>query len=281
MREHIDINFIHRSQWVGFEGNPKSQLLSFTSPLRNLNSAGGIVVINDMVGAERNTFVAVSYGYKTSFKFGALSGGISAGMVQKALDGSQLRAPQGQYDETFTHNDDLIPEGQTSGWAPDFSAGIWFNTKNFYTGLSTTHIFENKVKSSAPGGTAKLMIDRIFYGVAGYALGLSKNVKLKPAVLVKSDLVTAQMDFSVLCHFKENIWGGVSFRGYSTSTLDAAVGLFGFRLGRNFNVTYAYDVSVSDIGPFNSGSHEISLNYQIPLKDRSKAGKIIYNPRFL
>ncbi len=281
--EAINLSFIHRSQWVGIDGNPKSQFLSASLPLSNLSGGAGISIINDLAGAERNTFISLSYAYRLEMKKSRLTGGIGVGFVQKALDGTKLIAPQGDYsgDNGFTHNDNFIPETKTSGIAPDISLGVFYKHRNLYAGISATHLTGSSVKLNTTGASSKIKIYRTMHATIGYEWQVSKKVGIAPSVYVKSDFVKTQIDFSGIFSYKGNIWLGASFRGYERTSMDAVAAIFGFKLTHNFKVNYAYDISISNLGPYNSGSHELGLSYRIKMKDRSQPGKIIYNPRFL
>lgn len=282
--EAINLNFLHRSQWVGIDGNPKSQLLSASIPLANISGAAGVSLVNDMVGVERNTFVSLLYAYSISLKNkGKLSAGVGVGFLQKSLDGTKLIAPEGDYsgDNAFSHNDNFIPETKEAGFAPDLSLGVHVKLKRFFAGVSATHLSSSGVKLNTTNGTTTIKQNRTYHAFAGYLWGVSKKVALKPSAYYKTDFVKTQIDFSTILSYKGNMWGGVSFRGYEHTSIDAVAAVFGFRLAKNFKVNYAYDISISNLGPYNSGSHEIGLSYRILMKDHSQPGKIIYNPRFL
>ena len=47
-------------------------------------------------------------------------------------------------------------------------------------------------------------------------------------------------------------------------------------------IGYAYDYTTSNFGQFNSGSHEIMINYNLnKVIGNPLPARIIYNPRFL
>jgi hypothetical protein len=73
------------------------------------------------------------------------------------------------------------------------------------------------------------------------------------------------------------IWLGASYRH-----TDAIVGLIGGQAGP-FKFGYAYDYTLSDIGDYSTGSHEVFLELQIYSTDESKTPWLkrnrIYAPR--
>ena len=153
--------------------------------------------------------------------------------------------------------------------------------KKIFVGVSATRLSESGVEIKTKSGSAKIKGKRVYYIVGSYDVPVSKKVLVKPLFLAKSDLVSSQVDFSLQVQHGESFWVGASFRGYDAATIDALVAMFGFSLVKNFRVAYAYDISISSFSAFNAGSHEIAVSYQIPLKDKSVPGKVIYNPRFL
>ena len=70
----------------------------------------GITAINDLVGFQRSTYVALNYDYRKKFKWGKMGIGIGAGIIQTSIDGAQLRAPDGNYNGGVNHNDNFLPK---------------------------------------------------------------------------------------------------------------------------------------------------------------------------
>ena len=280
----IDATILYRNQWVGIGGNPTHQSFSIHSPLKVFNSSAGIQVVNEMQGEERATHILLSYAYKIPLKFGGLSIGASGGIIQKALDGSKLRAPQGSFSDVQDyegHNDQYIPESLRSDVVPELNLGIYFNNRNLYAGIAVNNIVEGKAILETPIDETQITFSRNYVFLGGYKFGLSKKLSLQPNVLVKTDFIRFQTDFNLLVQYNNNIHGGLSFRGSGQQTTDALVAMFGFKIFKQLRVGYSYDFSISSLNQANSGSHEVFLNYKLNIKDLGGPGKIIYNPRFL
>jgi hypothetical protein len=77
----------------------------------------------------------------------------------------------------------------------------------------------------------------------------------------------------------DNILAGISFRGYNKNTIDALSLILGFRY-KGLQFVYSYDANLSYLTNFNSGSHELSVNYLIGLKKKENRGYLYHNPRF-
>ena len=111
---------------------------------------------------------------------------------------------------------------------------------------------------------------------------ISRKLSLHPSVLVRSDAVQTQTDFSLTAKFNDNIFGGVSLRGYNSESIDAAAILAGFRLSEKTTFMYAYDMTLSGLRDVSNGSHEVGLRYNLnkPI-GAGRLPRIIYNPRSL
>lgn len=280
--ESLSMTGAFRKQWVDLEGSPTTQAFNAHMPFYFLNGGVGLSIENDILGAERNTMVTASYNYiKDLGQESVISVGFAGGFVQKMLDGSLLRAPDGIYEgPTINHNDPILSEGKQSGIAPVLNAGVFYRSALFEAGISGSHLLESSVQYS-DNAVTEVTFNRNLYFTFAYNIYLGEKLHLKPSLLVKSDFVQTQVDFSGILRYNDNIIFGSSLRGYNQRTLDAVVVLAGMQVTDNITIAYAYDIPLSDLRTVNSGSHEIVLNYNL----RKKIGgeipsKIIYNPRF-
>lgn len=282
MDDYLSATGVFRKQWLGLTGSPTTQHVNVHLPWQYLSGGAGLSIQNDILGAERNTSVTVSYNYMARLSNNMrLSIGVGGGMVQKAIDGAKLRAPEGNYEGgTIQHNDDFIPVGLESAIAPTAGFGIYLKNKSLEVGLSANDLIESSLDYGSNIATS-VQLKRNYHIFAAYNVKISDALTLKPSALLKSDLIQTQADFSVLSEINDNIFGGLSFRGYSSETVDALVFIAGMDITPNIRLAYAYDLSLSGLSSHNSGSHEIMLNYNL---GKTLGGvipaKVIFNPRF-
>lgn len=276
----LSITGVFRKQWTNLPGSPTTQNLSAHMPLYYLSGGVGINVENDVLGAQQLTSASLAYAYQKDLGSGILSFGVSAGMVQRTLDGSKIRTPDGEYIEpgNFNHFDDLLPLSSESATAPTFHAGIYFSNDWLEAGFSARNITEPTTDYS----TLSLPLNRSLNFNLGFHFDLGNTFSLHPYALVRSDLTQTQTDFSVIIRYNDNIFGGASLRGYNSNSLDAVAILAGFKLSEHFTLAYGYDITMSDLSTVSDGSHEISLNYNLnKIIGKGRLPKIIYNPRSL
>ncbi len=124
-KSNLNATVANRSQYVGL-GNRAiaSQYLSFSSPFLSPKFGLGFRVLNDFIGFQRYTNAELNAAYHVLVNKNKLSFGLSMGLVQLSLKGSQLTAPDGSYlPGVVNHNDNLLPNVNSSGMAPTFSFG--------------------------------------------------------------------------------------------------------------------------------------------------------------
>lgn len=272
------VQLTQRSQYIGYQtiGNgdasaaQNTQLLSFNMPLAKIKGGIGIYVLNDKYGPAINQAVQVSYAYRMTVKNGTLALGVQAGMFNKGYDFGQFR-PSDQ-------NDPLIPTGRINQFRPDVGAGVYYNTTDYWLGLSMTHL--NKAKYSYVTDRSTDPSDRKAYLSAGYRLGTSYNIDLQPSILVQYSTTTgfpgSAVALNLLATYDNRFWAGLGYRFN-----DAIMTTLGINLGRNnaFRAGVAVDITTAGASAKSPASVEILLAYALPAPDARKK-PIIRTPRF-
>jgi type IX secretion system PorP/SprF family membrane protein len=274
----LKINGLYRKQWVGLPGGPESQMVNVHSPLYIAGGGVGLQFLNERLGPEQQLSATMAYNYQLLLnRRSVLSFGVQAGIFQYTLDGTLLRTPDGIYEgSTIDHQDAALPLGRESGISPLVSAGVYYQTGAFEAGLSVRNITATRIELPSLGYDSQ----RQYMVHARYAFEMGRSVVLSPSVWVRSDFVQTQIDFNIQARVNDNIFGGVSLRGYDANSLDALILQAGVRLNEKITLAYAYDLTLSPLQNTNTGSHEVLLQYDLgvaPGKGRLPA--IIYNPR--
>ena len=252
---------MHRNQWVGFSGAPKTNAFSVHTPFNNSNLAAGLSFTNDQIGptAENSIAADISYKIKTSENY-TLSFGIKTSASFFNFYANKLN-PKDVLDPSL--------EGFKNSISPNVGLGFYLHSQKNYFGLSVPHFFENYKYDD---NELSLNRERLnLYFITGSVFSLSSEVDFKPALLAKYvDGAPLQMDISANFLFNEKLTLGAAYR------YDAAVSaLAGFQLSEMLFVGYAYDYETSQLHKFNQGSHEIFLRFEL---FKSYSG--ISSPRF-
>ena len=174
----------------------------------------------------------------------------------------------------------MIPIGIESAIAPTATAGIYLQTKSLQIGFSANNLTEPLIRYESDIAT-EIQLKRHYLATAVYGFNISDGWRIQPSLLVKSDFVETQADFSILAELNNNIFVGTSFRGYNGNTIDALIFLAGMNISPKIRLAYAYDLSLSGLSNYQTGSHEILLNYNLNKEIGGKIpAKTIYNPRY-
>ncbi len=277
---------LHRSQWVGFGGGqegdvprgaaPTNLVGSFNAPISKRIGLG-VHILRDELGFALATTPTLSLSYKHPFQNeDVLAIGVSAGLMQKSLDGTKLKP--------LEDGDAKIPNVSVSGTTMDFGAGIYYTRPslsifdNFYAGISATHLNQGKVTYEWNGNSRTDDLKMHYYFIAGAEYALNSDFKLQPNLIVKKDPAKIQTDINCFLIWNEKLRGGLTWR-----PMDAAVVLLGYSIRDNFYLGYSYDLTTSRILKYSSGSHEIVLRYCFGIKITPKINPPvpILTPRFM
>lgn len=270
----------YRKQWTQLPGSPQGQYISVQAPAALIGGGWGIQLENDRLGAGRWTAAQLHYSYHRALGNSVLALGLGAGLLQRVIDGSQIRTPDGVYEPGVSpdHNDPQLPSGAEAGLAPVFHAGVFFRSARLDAGLGVRHLAANRI--SLPSFSQPLA--RVFFLQFGTQFDLGRKLSLAPALLVQTDMIQTQTNLAARFNFQDNFFLGAGFRGYSGDTQDALILMGGVKISDNLALAYAYDMILSGLQPVNTGSHEIVLQYNLnkPI-GRGRLPNIIYNPRTL
>ncbi len=258
---------LHRQQWLGIEGAPKSFFITGDMPLKlgKTNHGVGIVVFTESIGLFQNTHVAGQYAYKQKLLGGVLSIGLQIGIVNQAFDGEGVSFPTGSSNgEDYQQEDPAIPRTQVSGMGMDMNAGIYYTRKNLYAGIGVTHLTQPEIQLDEYAYT---YIASAYNLTGGYNIQFRNPLyELQPSVFLKTDMQSFQADITARLVYNKMFNGGLSWR-----VNESVVVLLGAKFG-SLQVGYAYDFPTTPILRGSSGSHELMVSYQFKLK-KSKSGK--------
>ena len=131
-KEALNINFLARSQWVGFDGAPKTITLGVHSPVGK-NVGLGLSVIADKLGPLEEQNIYGDFSYNLTLDNNAkLALGLKAGYTFYNLCIPCLKG--------VTEGDALINNLNPNKAFPNFGVGAFYYTNKFYAGLSIPNL---------------------------------------------------------------------------------------------------------------------------------------------
>jgi len=321
-KENLSINALYRNQWYGWNspsstvtgtnttltngygGAPVTQTLGIHSPTGERVGIG-LNLVNDEIGAVTTTSADFSYAYRIDFGKGKVALGLNAGLVYWRSDISKL---------SIRHLDDaLINVFQDSEIVPNFGAGLYYYSDNFYAGISVPRLLQWDLRDGSipPNSGAIATYYRHYYFTGGVAIpiGSPKSLVFKPSFVIKSvgildrlvglnSAITptgspteADVDFSFL--LSEVLWIGASIRADldrvfdndpfpgsatrpSISPFESGDVWMSFLLKNGARIGFAYDYGLNPIADYNIGSFELMLGYDFRYVNKSN----VATPRY-
>jgi type IX secretion system PorP/SprF family membrane protein len=253
---------LYRDQWDKFPGAPKTGLFSLDYG-RILGGGVGLTVDQDQLGFDKTLKAKLAYSYHLPLNgLGTLGIGLDAGMIQKSITGNFL-APDGTTAANGT--DQSIPWNGTSATTYDVGFGVYFTNSKLYVGISSLHLpgqtLSNQGNSAAAHYTFEYQMARHYFIMAGYKFDLTPDFSITPGILAKSDASSTQVDINILAKYRNMIFIGASYR--LTDAIPVMAGLeWPMKNGKStVKLGYSYDVTLSAIKKYNSGTHEVMLGF--------------------
>jgi type IX secretion system PorP/SprF family membrane protein len=252
----ICVNGIYRNQMVGFPGNPENYFINVEAPfsLFGTKHGAGFSFHNDVIGFNTDINVKINYAFRFSVGDGTLGIGLDGGIIQNTL------TPDWHRTDGDAGNDPYIPNNSPDNKTFSLGAGIFYRTEDIYFGISALNLNSPEVITTPETGGGSESVYNLktqFYVTAGYNMQLANPAwELKPAVLLKSDIIATDLDLNLTCMYNKKIWGGVTYR-----TGEAVVGMFGLTLMEGLKLGIAYDFQTSALMNDTWGTYEVMINY--------------------
>ncbi len=253
-REVLSAVLVHRSQWVGLDGAPETQVLSINSPLKNKKMGLGLQIVNDKIGPRTTQYLTATYAYRLKLGGGKLAFGLSGGVINYNYDWAKI---------DYRDDEDAIPNNAAENFMlPTFDFGVYYNTKTFYAGIAADHLNEAKYNLLSSQDTvfsdAKQYAN--FTGTLGKAFILNDNLVLKASILLRGVNSSGNLDLNGGLLIKNKVYFGLSLRSTNSIVLMTEI-----NLSKNLRFGVAYDYDNSQVAKSTSGSFEIFLGYDLGL----------------
>lgn len=259
-RETLSAFGAYRMQWSGIPDAPNAQYFSVHAPLKNNNVALGLSFFNENVSIVRNTGFSAAYAYRIkATQKSRLAFSLSAGLLSSKSSWDRVSLNQAD-DPAFSENETFLD--------PMLGFGVAWYSQQFFAGFSIpdlfyTGSFDNESPVFEPSSTNYLL-------TAGYLYVINPNVSLQPSALIRynpNQSTIADLSANVL--IQNRFWTGITYR-----TNNEIVAMAGWQASPQLRVAYSFDYPTGDLSHLNSGSHELSLQFDFGYKINT------VNPRF-
>lgn len=250
---------LNRQQWVGIEGAPNTMTISINGPFIAYNVGIGISLIYDQIDPTRQVGFYTDYAYhlKVTDKV-KFSMGLKAGFNMFDVNTYILRGALEESDPTVERM-----------YLPNFGIGGYLYSDRFYLGLSVPKMLQNSLSDNK--NTLLNKEERHYFLTGGYVFDISENVRFKPSFtfrMVEGAPLSSELSAAVLLH--DRLWLGGMYRHQ-----DALGGMIRFDITNQLGMGYSYDTTLSRLGNYNQGTHEVFVSYDIAYRNKK-----ILSPRF-
>ena len=244
-----------RRQWIGFPG-PSTQALYANGFVKEIRSGFGVRWINDAFGPQQTNNIKLNYAYFIPFEEVAfLSLGLGMGIMNNI------------YDETgfFAHDndDEALTMAKQSKMIPDFDFGFEFDTRIFEVGASVTHL----TYMYADQNLIRPM--RNIYAYTRVKVPMNKYWDFIPGVTWHNTRKQNTYEANVAFRYNNNVCVNFVYRNPMSCGI-----IFGLNIYKGFRVAYSYDYGFDNLSSYNSGSHEVTVSYNIPVNTTYVSNKL-------
>lgn len=245
--EGLSLTSLYSSQWVGFDGAPKTIIVNGHGTFKNPKIGFGVEIMHDEIGATSDTKVLGNYAYQVQlYRSWNLALGIKAGVSWFKIDYNKLRILNPEELNDF--------DGGMLSTNAEIGAGLYLHNENFYIGISAPNYLTIDMYNTTLGKKSPN-----FYMSTGYKFNLQNDFFFQPSALVrvvKGAPVNALLAGTI--DWQEKIYGSVNI------DLKSSVGLFaGFRFKENYLLGYSYDSSITKFLNGNTGIHSVFINFRL------------------
>lgn len=253
----LNLGGLYRTQWVGAVGAPKTFTFFGHTAITDKVEVGLSLISDDIGdGAKKENNVYADFAYVLNLGGqNKLSLGLKAGFtsMQTNFNGFVLQSGDVATDLAFAENVNVTK--------PNIGVGAYFFRNNFYAGISAPNLLSTKHIEEKSGISAYGSEEIHTFLTAGYVFQINDKVKLKPAFMTKYvNGAPLSIDITANVLYNNKFELGAAYR-----VDDAISALININVTPTLRVGYAYDYTLSNLGQFDSGTHEIMLLFDLDL----------------
>lgn len=261
-RGAMSIFGLHRTQWVGLDGAPRTNAFSIHTPIQNSKLGVGVGFVNDRLGVIEENTISVDLSYTLDLNNSKLSFGLKGSANLLDVEYSRLKQAN--------PGDPYLAVDVENEFSPNIGAGVYWHNERTYVGLSVPTFLQNERVEN--GSVYSAMNKRMhFFLMGGHVFDLNPTLKFKPAALIKAvEGAPLQVDVTANFLIHDKLTLGAAYRW------DAAwSALVGFQVTDGLLIGYSYDSETTRLARYNNGSHEVFLRFELFNKYRR-----VNSPRF-
>lgn len=252
---------IYRNQWLGIDGSPKTQILTYNQHLFGENVGIGLNLVRNTIAITRSVTVEAAYSYRIRLRRGHLG----IGVMPSVRSFSQNWADERLYSPTPAGTDLAIPTDSGTKWLVNMGAGFYFSNEKWFAGISLPRIFRLNIDLSEFGDEDDISRE-VWHlnAMGGIDFDVSDDLRLTPQLMIKyvpNAPFDAELNVSAL--LKEKFYGGLGYRmGGDVNGLGESIDvLLGMQATKNLFFCLSYDIGLSRLQRYSNGSIEVTARW--------------------
>ncbi len=246
--EGLFLKGYYTSQWTDFEGSPSSQMVDLQNNFNNRNIAAGISILNDTFGVLKNLNVETNFSlnFKSSQDI-SFSLGLKAGINSFSTDYQSLN---------ILDRSEFIFNENISKIIPLIGVGFYTHGNNWFLGISSPNIIENKISTESD--------QVLFKNTNQYFSTFGYNFYLDDFLFKNQFLAQIIEGIPISYIFSSK----VIFKNYVSLALHhqpqyLTGGEIGVYLPGNLKISYGMDVSNTNGISKYDNNHRFSISFQV------------------
>ena len=274
---YAPLTFNTHQQWLGWEGAPAAQSLTFHTRLRakglfftpqgfrnkGKNSFGkvglGGGLFNYSYGSVSHTGIHLDYAYHVITRNGRLAFGLAPTFYQYRLNKSGNLV----FPDPNTPDEELNGSNESALFV-DFNAGVHYYGKEGYAGLSMIQLLGSAIRFGQykfpenEGPSLNPDLASTVYAYGGYFFPINRDMKIEAMLLGKYNFQSGfRFDIHTAFLLKEILQTGLGYRWKEGFTVQA-----GIRLD-NLEIFYLFEIPLTSKVPAGFTSHMIQVRFYL------------------
>lgn len=270
---YAELGVLIRDQWNGIEGAPITQQLTGIIPFTDYQLGLGIIANRESIGIQNTTNLRTMYSYSITTDYGLLSAGIEASIRSYNINFNDDRLVAFETIDA----DPAIQGQQSNTYLFNSGVGLYFRNQRFYAGISVPRILNGNYLTS---NSAESIEERHLYIMAGTTVEINENLELLPQAMFRlAPNSPYDLDLQVGLLYQKEYHLGLNYRvGGARNSLGESVSiLLGLQPIERFFIGFSYDITLSQLRQYETGSLEAMLTYTF---GNNNPRELLTNPRY-
>lgn len=260
----------YRKQWANIPESPQTSFASIVLPSFKRVWLG-LSVISDQTSIYKYFKASLSYTYElpiTENHFFRFS--LWGNLHQNTINLENVHVADA--DDPLLRN-----KSRLVGTALNAGAGFVYQNRRLVLGLSVPDVFVNKDKYAVDSDKNLLVIERRLLAFGYYKYYLSDKWMIRPGMIYRTTKNSpASYDIFAVFKYMNTYWVGLIYRKESIIGIS-----IGGHLLNDFTLNYSYEFMNNGFAGYTSGTHEITIGFNLKTPATRTGGEFRYYPMIL